>query len=58
MIAAAELVTFTGKARPHLVVAALMASLFLWSVVQIIRQAIHEMRQDGAVLPPTRDVSV
>ncbi|WP_421857283.1 hypothetical protein [Oceanicaulis sp.] len=38
--------------------AELMASLFLWSVVQTIRQAIHEMREDGEILPPTRDASV
>ncbi len=35
-------VWFTGTAWPDLIVAALMAGLFLTSAVQIIRQALHE----------------
>lgn len=34
----------TSSAWPDLIVATLMASLFLWSAVQISRQAIHEYR--------------
>ena len=41
MLAAAG-VWATGTAWPDLVVAALMAGLFSWSAVQIIRQAIAE----------------
>jgi len=58
VIAAAGLVAFTGTAWPDLVVAALMAGLFLWSAVQIIRQATVEMRQDSRGLRPARDPSI
>ena len=43
MLAAAG-VFLTGTAWPDLVVAALMAGLFLWSAVQIVRQAQGELR--------------
>jgi cation diffusion facilitator family transporter len=43
MIAAAG-VWVTSTAWPDLIVAAVMASLFLWSSFQILRQSLHEMR--------------
>lgn len=45
VIAAAVLVAFTASPWPDLVVAALMAGLFLKSSVSIIRQAMSELRQ-------------
>jgi Co/Zn/Cd efflux system component len=42
VIGAAGLVALTGTAWPDLAVAGLMAALFLWSSVQIIRQAVGE----------------
>ncbi len=47
VIAAAAGVWGTGTAWPDLVVAALMASLFLWSALQIVRQALAELRADA-----------
>lgn len=44
VIGAAVAVYFTSSAWPDLVVAALMAALFLWSAVQIIRQACEELQ--------------
>lgn len=44
VMAAAAGVALTGTAWPDLVVAALMAGLFLWSAVQITRQALGEQR--------------
>lgn len=44
VLLAAGGVFLTGTAWPDLVVAALMAGLFLWSSLQIIRQAIAERR--------------
>jgi Co/Zn/Cd efflux system component len=41
----------TGTAWPDLVVASLMAGLFLWSALQIVRQALAERRQVEAVAP-------
>jgi cation diffusion facilitator family transporter len=38
-------VWYLGSAWPDLVVAALMAGLFIWSSTQIIRQALREMRE-------------
>jgi Co/Zn/Cd efflux system component len=38
----------TGSGWPDLVVAALMAGLFLWSAVQIVRQALLEYRDRAA----------
>ncbi len=58
VIAAAGLVALTGTAWPDLVVAALMAGLFLWSATQIIRQAFGEIRQDRAEPRPARDPSI
>lgn len=43
VILAAVGVWMTGTAWPDLIVAAIMAGLFLWSAVQIIRQAREEM---------------
>lgn len=48
---AAGAVWLTGTAWPDLVVAALMASLFLWSALQILRQALQERRDAAAPLP-------
>jgi len=45
MLAAAA-VWATGSAWPDLAVAAVMASLFLWSASRIVRQAIAELHQD------------
>ncbi|MCR9218883.1 MAG: cation transporter [Alphaproteobacteria bacterium] len=44
VIGAAAAVALTGTAWPDLIVAALMAGLFLWSALQIIRQALEERR--------------
>ena len=41
---AAGAVWLTGSAWPDLTVAALMAGLFCWSSLQVIRQALHERR--------------
>lgn len=41
---AAGAVYFTTSAWPDLVVAGAMAGLFLWSSVQIVRQAVNELR--------------
>lgn len=44
VLAAAGLVALTGTAWPDLVVAGIMAGLFLWSSFQIIRQSLEERR--------------
>jgi len=44
VMVAAGLVALTGTAWPDLIVAALMAGLFLWSAIQIIAQALRELR--------------
>jgi cation diffusion facilitator family transporter len=51
MIAAAG-VWGTASKWPDLIVAAVMASLFLWSSVQILRQSVRELRT-GQVSPET-----
>ena len=38
----------TASAWPDLIVAAIMASLFFWSSVQIVRQSVGELRHDTA----------
>ncbi len=48
VIGAGAGVYLTGTAWPDLAVAALMAGLFLWSSLQIVRQAMGEMRHTGA----------
>jgi Co/Zn/Cd efflux system component len=50
VVAAAGAVWATGSAWPDLFVAAALASLFLWSSVQIVRQALEE-RREAALLP-------
>lgn len=50
VIAAASGVWASGTAWPDLIVAGIMASLFLWSSVQIARQALREM-VPSSVLP-------
>jgi len=44
VVAAAGAVLLTGTGWPDVLVAAIMAGLFLWSSMQIIRQAISELR--------------
>ena len=51
VILAASGVWATGSAWPDLVVAAVMASLFLWSATQILRQALAELRAAPALAP-------
>ena len=50
VVVAAAGVFLTGTAWPDLVVAALMAGLFLWSAAQIVRQAATEMRRHRVVV--------
>ncbi len=47
VIVAATGVWATATAWPDLIVAGVMASLFLWSSAQIVRQARHEMEHAG-----------
>ncbi len=49
VILAASGVWATKSAWPDLIVAAVMASLFLWSATQILRQALAELRATQAV---------
>ncbi len=51
VIAAAGAVAVTGTAWPDLIVAALMAGLFLWSALHIVRQALDERRTAMAMTP-------
>jgi Co/Zn/Cd efflux system component len=44
VIAAASGVWITASAWPDLIVAGIMASLFLWSSFQIVRQSLGELR--------------
>jgi len=48
VVAAGGLVAFTGTRWPDLAVAMIMAGLFTWSSVQILRQATRELRAHGA----------
>lgn len=48
VLIAAGAVWFTGTAWPDLIVAAIMASLFLWSALQIFRQSLEERRHAAA----------
>ena len=47
VVLAAGGVWTTATAWPDLIIAGVMASLFLWSAVQIVRQARHEVEQTG-----------
>jgi Co/Zn/Cd efflux system component len=49
VIVAASGVWATGTAWPDLIVAGIMASLFLWSSAQIVRQALAELRAPQAI---------
>jgi len=49
VILAAGGVWASGAAWPDLVVAGVMASLFLWSSIQIVRQARHELEHARAI---------
>lgn len=48
VMAAAGAVAITGSAWPDLAVAAVLASLFLWSAFHIIRQSLAERREGAA----------
>lgn len=50
VVAAASGVWATETAWPDLIVAGVMASLFLWSSVQIVRQALGELRSPQPLL--------
>lgn len=50
VILAAGGVWATGTAWPDLIVAGIMASLFLWSSTQIVRQALNELEQSRRVM--------
>jgi Co/Zn/Cd efflux system component len=47
VVVAASGVWATGSAWPDLIVAGIMASLFLWSSGQIVRQARRELQADA-----------
>ncbi len=53
VVMAAGAVYGTGTGWPDILVAAIMAGLFLWSAVQIIRQSLGELRaeQPGKITP-------
>jgi len=51
VIGAAGTVFLTQSAWPDLIVAALMAGLFLWSAFQIVLQALRERRHHAATAP-------
>ena len=51
VMAAAGGVLLTGDAWPDLIVAGAMAGLFLWSSVQIVRQALGERRAASVAIP-------
>ena len=48
VVAAGGLVALTGTRWPDLAVAMIMAGLFTWSAVQILKQSIHENKHHGA----------
>ncbi|MBT9244307.1 cation transporter [Gemmobacter fulvus] len=52
VMGAAGLVALTGSGWPDLIVAALMAGLFLSSAVQILRRAAHERTAPACAHPP------
>jgi len=47
VMGAAGAVYFTSSAWPDLIVAGAMAALFLWSSIQIVRQAMGELREQS-----------
>lgn len=53
VVAAAGAVWLTDSAWPDLLVAAALASLFLWSAVQIVRQALAERLEAAEAAVPT-----
>ncbi len=55
VIFAASGVWATGTAWPDLIVAGIMAALFLWSSVQIVIQALSELRTEKDLSPPALD---
>ena len=55
VILAAGGVWASGTAWPDLIVAGIMASLFLWSSIQIIRQARHELAHETAHQDPAAE---
>jgi Co/Zn/Cd efflux system component len=51
VIVAALAVWVIGSKWPDLIVAAIMAGLFLWSSAQILRQALGELRAAKVAVP-------
>ena len=51
VMVAALAVYWTATAWPDLIVAAVMASLFLWSSIQILRQSLEELQAAKAAVP-------
>jgi Co/Zn/Cd efflux system component len=54
---AALAVWATATKWPDLIVAAIMASLFVYSSIQILRQSLREIRSGGIIAPAHRHVS-
>jgi Co/Zn/Cd efflux system component len=52
---AALAVWLTASAWPDLLVAGIMAGLFLWSSALILRQAWHEYQESGHASEPTKE---
>ena len=50
VVLAAGCVMWTGSGWPDVIVAAIMAGLFLWSATQIIRQSLAELRAAAAIV--------
>ena len=55
VVIAAGLVAWTGTPWPDLVVAVIIAGLFLHSSWSIIRDALGDLRKNGRMLPPQQD---
>jgi len=51
VVIAAATVFWTGTGWPDVIVAAIMAGLFLWSAIQIIRQSLGEIRNTAVIVP-------
>ena len=51
VVIAAATVFWTGTGWPDVIVAAIMAGLFLWSAIQIIRQSLGEIRNAAVIVP-------
>ena len=51
VVIAAATVFWTGTGWPDVIVAGIMAGLFLWSAIQIIRQSLGEIRNTAVIVP-------